>query len=217
MTQADEQDVEVKDEGAPPSEPSSDGAEGSTEGNGVGEGSDDGQAEDDKASKGEGGESLEGLVPTNAESNLSDDEVGEILAWASESGFDRETTQALLDREASLAGDAFAKVQERRDEWVEDLKADKVFGGDKYEANQKAIDVFLAKYAPKDFAGYLDTSGARDFPPFVQFMHAMVGLGKEAGPPAHDGSPAEPKPKRSDRFARSRASMERSAAKASAS
>jgi len=78
----------------------------------------------------------------------------EIATFAKEQGLSNDAAQAVLNRDAQLVANA-QKVQEeavqtQRRQWIENLKADKEFGGTRYEETMALAQRVWKRYGPQD-------------------------------------------------------------------
>jgi hypothetical protein len=71
-----------------------------------------------------------------------------------------------------------------RQEWVNEAKADKEFGGEAFDANLLEIDKVVEKYGSAELREVFDATGAGDNPHVIRFLHKIaqdIGEGLPAG------------------------------------
>ncbi|MEK9753372.1 MAG: hypothetical protein VW338_09195 [Rhodospirillaceae bacterium] len=62
---------------------------------------------------------------------------------------------------------------ETNDKWVEDAKADKEIGGDKWDESVGVANAALKKFAGEDFAAFSQYTGAGNNPAFIRLMYRV--------------------------------------------
>lgn len=103
----------------------------------------------------------------------------EIAAFAKAQGFSNETAQAVLERESS-AIKAYNESQQAilkemvEVKWVEQVKADKEIGGEKFRENVELAHRALAHFGSEDFKNELNRTGFGNHPELVR-VFAKVG------------------------------------------
>lgn len=111
-----------------------------------------------------------------------------------EAGITREQANKLAaimteDRKAQAEG--WAKTQE---EWVKSAKADKEFGGDKFDASIKDAKRVLDKFGTSELKEYLTASGGGNHPELIRFMARVGNAISDDSPPGSE-TPAGPQTK----------------------
>jgi len=103
----------------------------------------------------------------------------EIAAFAKAQGFSNETAQAVLDRESGALNAYHESQQAMLKEltevkWVEQVKADKEIGGEKFRENVELAHRALAHFGSEDFKNELNRTGFGNHPELVR-VFARVG------------------------------------------
>lgn len=140
--------------------------------------------EETKAPEGEATPPKETPVETAPESyeafkmpegaKLAEDDLKTFSSLAKESGLSQEKAQKVLD----LGTKALAKQQEAivtqwkevRAKWVQNLKADKEYGGPQFPETIERAQQLLNKYGSDEFKRYLDESGYGDNPELIKML-----------------------------------------------
>lgn len=122
---------------------------------------------------------------------------------AKELGLTQEQAQRLVDLQASSAKEAAERSQkaftEQQDEWVNTAKADKEFGGDKFEESVGAARAALKAVAGDNYPKLQDAlnfTGAGNHPEVIRFMVRLSKFVNEdtnesGGPNVGKRDPAE--------------------------
>ena len=132
-------------------------------------------------------------MPENV--TVNQDLLGKFNEVAKGLNLPQENAQKLMDLAAEHGSAILAEQKAQwdtvRDGWVSEIKADKVFGGDKFnetiERAKRALKTNDPENTMKDF---LETTGFGDFPPLIRMLANMdkrYGEDKTV-----DGGPAKP-------------------------
>lgn len=109
--------------------------------------------------------------------------VEEIAALANAKKLSKEDAQGLLERESKAVSSYVvgeqAKAQQMQDQWYEQSKGDKEFGGEAYEANVELGNRVRMKFGTPELDKLLKDSGGQ-FHPEVQRL--FIRLGKAMAP-----------------------------------
>lgn len=115
-------------------------------------------------------------------SQLGADAVEKISSFAKEKGLSNEQAQAILEHEDEAVS-SFAEYQKQqyeqtRNAWVEEVKNNKEYGGEKLNESLAHAKRVLEKYDPTGaLRKALNDTGYGDFPPLVEFF---VKLGRSS-------------------------------------
>ena len=111
-------------------------------------------------------------------SKLDSKRVDEIVAFARERGLSNEDAQGLLARESDLVkgyDDAQASAFEQAKlRWVEEIKTDKVYGGDNYDKTVANARFAFNKFAPPELKQVVNQIGLANHPGLVKLL-ANIG------------------------------------------
>lgn len=132
-------------------------------------------------------------------SKLSAKELETISAQAKEKGLSNEQAQLLVNtRHEAVKGYEAAELQRIKDsssQWLEQLKADKEIGGERFNESIENAKRVVAKYTDPDFQTFLNTSGLGNHPMVVR---AFAKIGKAFGEDHwKDGAASKPKQEKS--------------------
>jgi len=89
------------------------------------------------------------------------------------------------------------QLETQSKEWVEELKADKEFGGDNFDANSRLAFAVMLKFSNKSFMDKLSESKLGNHPELVKLFHR---IGNAIGPDKFDIQPSSEGVKR-EKFA----------------
>ena len=125
---------------------------------------------------------------------LSDADVKRIEAFAKDRGLSNEAANELMKKESELvdryAQDQQSKFEDVQKDWVENIKGDKEFGGERFaetaELSKRAAERFLSK----DFRNILEESGWGNHPELVKGF-ARIGRAMENDTFIHGESDAK--------------------------
>ena len=96
-----------------------------------------------------------------------------------EAGYTQEQAQKAIDLHLKGMQEQQEIFVQTRKEWVNEIKADKEFGGDKFDTTVKGAQLALRKFDPDgSMVGLLETSGFGDNPGVIKFLariHAAMG------------------------------------------
>jgi hypothetical protein len=98
---------------------------------------------------------------------------GELKAFAKEHGLKQEAAQKVADLGAKLLQkqqDAFVEV---RNQWAEQAKTDKEYGGEKFNENLAAANQALGQFATPEFVKFLQESGLGNHPEMLRTWHRI--------------------------------------------
>jgi hypothetical protein len=105
--------------------------------------------------------SYELKIPEGSE--FPESKLDEIASFARERGLSKEVAQAVLEREAgALKAHKEAEAQrwtQVQQQWVEDLKSDKVYGGENFDKTVANAKRALARFAPESLMELLNRTG----------------------------------------------------------
>lgn len=121
-------------------------------------------------------EKYELKLPEN--SLLDPSRLEKIAAVAKERGLSNEAAQALVDHESQAVAD-FQKAQleglkKTSEKWVEELKADKEFGGEAFSKTAEAAKRVVARFGDQQFREALESTGLGNHPALVR-VFARIG------------------------------------------
>lgn len=111
-------------------------------------------------------------------SKLGQKDIDSVTAFAKENNLSNEAAQKLLDSKASQYAEfqqgqqEFLRTQQTR--WLEETKADKEIGGDKFDQSIALAKLPIAKYASPGLRKMLDDSGLGNHPEVIK-MFARIG------------------------------------------
>ncbi len=108
------------------------------------------------------------------DSLLNPDVKDEILAHAKQEGLSNDAAQALLDREHK-AVEKYNKAQleefeTTRNVWVDEIKADKEIGGDKFNESVEMSRRVIERFGTEDFKSVLEETGWGNNPEVVRIF-----------------------------------------------
>lgn len=130
--------------------------------------------------------------------------IGDFKKFASDQGFTAAQVEALLKFDTETAKKLSPKMQAQaqqvqaerleamRTKDVETLKADKVFGGEKYQATVDASKSAMTQFFGEDGSALLRASGLDNHPAIVKGLarvRAAIGEDKGAAPPGTAPTP----------------------------
>lgn len=115
-------------------------------------------------------------------SSVTQKDVDAILAQAKEKGLSNEQAQMLIDARHDQAAKTLAEYQTREVErvkaeapkWLEQLKADKEIGGERFNESIENAKRVITKYGDKEFTDFLNNSGLGNHP-MVARIFAKIG------------------------------------------
>ena len=112
------------------------------------------------------------------ESKLSEDDVKGIEAFAKDKGLNKEAAESLLKSQGDLV-DSYAQSQAdqfktTQENWSQELKDDKDFGGEKLEQTAKNAQLAAERFMSEDFREMLEKSGFGNHPGYIKAW-AKVG------------------------------------------
>ena len=130
--------------------------------------------------------------------------IEEVAAFAKAQGFSNETAQAVLEREngaiARYQESQMAQFKEMVEvKWVEQVKADKEIGGEKFKENVELAHRALKQFGSPDFIKELDSSGYGNHPELVRIF-ARVGKMISNDKAVMPGMQSAPKKSREELF-----------------
>lgn len=100
--------------------------------------------------------------------------VEEIEAYAKAQGFSNEQAQALLERENSVLVNHIQAqekaYQEASSKWVEELRADKEFGGEVFNQNAELAKRFINRFGSQTLKTTLDQTGLGNHPELFRMV-----------------------------------------------
>lgn len=106
---------------------------------------------------------------------LDADAVTEFTAIAQELKIAPEKAQALADIAVKMQQRQVEQHAQTQEAWVGEIKADKDFGGDNFEANIAIARKAIERFGSPELKAYLDQTGLGNFPPLIRAMH-QIGL-----------------------------------------
>ena len=114
-----------------------------------------------------------------SDSALNPDDLVKLKAQALKDGLTTEQAQALLDTSESSIKSYVAreieKTKQQAPKWVDELKADKQYGGEKFNETIENAKRVIEKYAEPDFKKFLNDSGLGNHPMIVKAF-AKIGM-----------------------------------------
>lgn len=87
-----------------------------------------------------------------------------------ELGLSQEHAQTLI---SAYESQAIAARDKQLQSWQNELKADKEFGGEKYEQNVQAAQKAVARFLTPEDKAFLDRTGLGNFPGLVKAFHRI--------------------------------------------
>lgn len=103
--------------------------------------------------------------------------LGRLGALARELNLPQEQAQQLVDihyRDSKAAAEAAAKgLQDARTRWLDELKADADFGGERFEANTGLVAKAVQRFGSDAFRQLMDETGLGDHPAVVKVFHQI--------------------------------------------
>lgn len=132
-------------------------------------------------------------------SKLTKEEFGKLTAQAVERGFSKAQAELLVEQaEGSISSYVQREVEGVKNsaaKWLEELKADKTYGGDKLSETVENAKRVVDKYAEPEFKDFLRSSGLGNHPMVVRMF---AKLGQSFGEDHFkDGSPVTTKKEKS--------------------
>lgn len=114
----------------------------------------------------------------NEESVLHESVVESIKEFAKENGLTNEAAQKMLDQQNGLM-DNFVKQQQEQwdqqvDSWVDELKNDPEYGGDKFNETTEYARRTFSRFAPESFVELINETGYGNHPELVK-LFARIG------------------------------------------
>lgn len=181
--------------GAGAGEGKGEGATMLTTGDGKGAGSGDGKG---KEGEGQGAGELELKFPEGMK--VDDGQLKAFKDMAKDLGLDNAKAQKLVDFYLGGQKEQLERAQKSWDEeragWMDELKQDKDFGGDKFDANVIIAKKAIAKFDVPGLKEFLDKTGAGDHPAVVRFafkvgrelLEDKIGVGTAPGADKSEGA-----------------------------
>ncbi len=140
----------------------------------------DSQAKEKETVPAEAAKAAEAVTPEKYELKLMENSALELAAvekissYAKEKGLSQEAAQELLAREdeavTSFRDNQITKHMEMRTQWVESIKADKEFGGDKFNESAEIAKRVINEFADAELKSALDVTGYGDNPALFKFV-----------------------------------------------
>jgi len=154
-------------------------------------------ADPDKSDDKPNEEEAESEFVLNVGEGASQADADEITAFAKENKLSKEAAQKLLDSRVALnkkfKDDQTKFLQTQQTKWLNDSKADKEIGGDKFDASVALAKRATAKFASPGLKKMLDDSGLGNHPEVIK-MFARVGKSMQddehIDPPKNAGAKA---------------------------
>lgn len=115
--------------------------------------------------------------------------VGEFKGIAAEAGLSKDQAQKLVDLRVKQVQAEQAAWQKTQETWVNEVKADKEFGGDNLPANLAVAAKALDQFGTPQLRQLLDAYGIGNHPEMVRFVY-RVGKGMSEDSPVNVKSPA---------------------------
>jgi hypothetical protein len=132
-------------------------------------------------------------IPDGAQ--LKPEQLEKISQYAKEQGFSQEQAQKHLERENAVLAEYVSKQQEdfkaQTQSWVEQVKADKEIGGEKFQENMEYATRAFERFATPEFAKVVKESGFGNHPGLVRTFFKIGQAMKDdrmINPPAHGSS-----------------------------
>ena len=135
---------------------------------------------DDKSKEGEDksakdADVLDLKIPEN--SNLSDEQVEDIKAFAKENELSNEVTQAILDRENKAVSSYIENSEKESNQiienWEKEVKSDKELGGDNLKQTVENSRRAVEQFGSESFSKLLNESGYGNNPDVIRFLNAI--------------------------------------------
>ena len=137
-----------------------------------------GDASVEKAEGSEGAESeFEISLPEGYE--LPESTLEDFKALAKETNIKGEQAQKFVDLHTKIMQSQLEAYTIQRKEWVESLKRDPEFGGNKFSANVERANRVIARFGDADLKEVLKSTGLGDNPALVKFMAKVESVMSE--------------------------------------
>lgn len=111
-------------------------------------------------------------------SQLSQERIEKVSAYAKEKGLSNEQAQEVLNRESEAVSGFFesqkAGLLARSEAWISEIKADKEFGGDKFNETVELAKRSIERFGDPELKKQLDETGLGNHPMLIK-MHAKIG------------------------------------------
>jgi hypothetical protein len=125
-----------------------------------------------------------------------------IVSFAKENKLSSAQAQAIFNREnaalTAFQADQENQYNQRKSQWVDTLKADKEFGGEKFETNSHLAHNAFKKFADPEFAQIVENSGLGNHPGFVKLFYKLgKAMEGDSFVQAQNGAPEQRKPTKS--------------------
>lgn len=138
------------------------------------------------------------------DSLLTKERIDKISAYAKEKGLSNEEAQALVERESDAVGE-HAKLQKAEfvtinNGWLNELKNDKVLGGEKLVENDEKAARVLDTFGDADFKKQLTETGFGRHPGFFRMMVKIANAMSEDQFIAPGAQAEEKKQSKADKF-----------------
>lgn len=117
-------------------------------------------------------------IKVSKDSNLTDEQIDEIVKFSNEQGLSKEQAQAQLDREAqvrnSIQEGLKKALDEKVNEWTETSEKDKEFGGEKLKETQVRCNSLLKKHFSEEFVQTLIDTGYSNHPELIRGLNRIA-------------------------------------------
>jgi len=108
---------------------------------------------------------------------LSDATLAEVKAFAKANGLSAEAAQGMVNLKAKAIGEVTsqyaAEVEGFKAKWAEDARADKDFGGDKFDANVAVAAGVVNTYGTPELKELLNATGLGNHPEIIRLFHKV--------------------------------------------
>ena len=123
------------------------------------------------------------------ETTVNEALLGDFQQWAHENKVPLEAATALAKKYEAMVNDQAKNLpqmqaqamEEQKQTWLKELKADKDLGGANWDSTMKDINTAMKAFATDELRQWLDSSGAGNNPHLVKFIARM---GKEMAEPS---------------------------------
>ena len=147
------------------------------------------EGEDDKAADKKADEDY--TLELSEGSHVKQSRLDEIVADARKQGLSKDQAQALVDREQQAISTYLEQeksaLEERSQQWVEDVKSDQEIGGEKFGASVEQAKRVISKYASDSLKDMLEKTGLGNHPEVVRLF---ARVGKEMASDSFVNAPA---------------------------
>lgn len=125
--------------------------------------------------------------------DLDADAVTEFGALAKELGLDKANAQRVADIAIKMQQRAVEQHQETVSVWADQARADKEFGGDKFDASMATAKRALTEFGSPELLAVLESSGLGNHPDMVRaFYRIGKAIGDDSFVPGRQGAPEKP-------------------------